>query len=84
MFPQKLCLFGELQRFRRHSDLRAEISHIMALKSRKKDETQPSYELLSGKTSKTHLNRRATAFSSFPRVARRNFAFNSIEIIEKG
>ena len=50
MFPQKLCLFGELQRFRRHSDLRAEISHITALKSRKKDEAEPSYELLSGKT----------------------------------
>ena len=47
MFPQKLCLFGELHRFRRHSDLRAEISHIIALKSRKKDETEPSYELSS-------------------------------------
>ena len=47
MFPQKLPLFGELRRFRRHDDLRAEISHIPALKSRKKDEAEPNYELLS-------------------------------------
>ena len=47
MFPQKLCLFGELWRFRLSQKLRANISHNPALKSRKKDETEPSYELLS-------------------------------------
>ncbi len=34
--------------------------------------------------SKTHHNRRATAFSSSLRLARRNVALNSIEIIQKG
>jgi hypothetical protein len=46
MFPQKLCLFGELQRFRRHDDLRAKFLLVTALESRKKYETEPSYELL--------------------------------------
>ena len=44
-FAQKLTLIGELRRFHRHSDLRAEILHNPALKSRKKDETEPSHEL---------------------------------------
>ncbi len=39
-FAQKLTLIGELRRFRRCHDLRAEISHIIALKSRKKDKTE--------------------------------------------
>ena len=49
MFSQKLPLFGELRRFRRQHDLRAESSVLTALKSCKKDETEPSYEVLSGK-----------------------------------
>ena len=35
-------------------------------------------------SSKTHVIWRATAFSSSQRPARRNFAFKSVEIIEKG
>ena len=48
MFPQKLRLFGELRRFRRHHDFRAEISVLRASESSNFDETEPSYELLSG------------------------------------
>ena len=35
-FAQKLTLFGELRRFRRHSDLRAEISLLTPSRSSKK------------------------------------------------
>ncbi len=47
MFPQKLPLFGEMQGFPRQHDVRTGLSLLTALKSRKKDDTEPSYELLS-------------------------------------
>ena len=39
-FPLKLTLFGELRRFRRHSDLRAEISLLTPSRSSKKDKIE--------------------------------------------
>ena len=67
-FAQKLTFIGELRRFRRHSDLRAEISQKIGLKSCKKDEAEPSYELLSGE--KTMFAQKLTLIGELRRFRR--------------